>query len=59
MNANFDKDLTAGNSGFSVKTTDEVVIRRRELGTTKWTVIYVKQINAVEDFNIHFIDKYT
>lgn len=59
MNANFDKDLTAGNSDFSVKITDEVVIRRRELGTTKWTVIYVKQINAVEDFNIHFIDKYT
>lgn len=58
MNADFDEDLTAGNSGFSVKTTDEVVIRRRELGTVKWTVIYVKPINAVEDFNIHFIDKY-
>lgn len=58
MNANFDKDLTAGNSGFSVKTTDEVVIRRRELGTVKWIVIYVKEINTSEDFNIHFIDKY-
>ena len=58
MNANFNKDLTAGNSGFSVKTTDEVVIRRRELGTVKWTVIYVKPINAAEDFNIYFIDKY-
>lgn len=58
MNANFDKDLEAGNSGFSVKTTDSVVLRRRKLGTTKWTVIYVKEINSASDFDIHFIDKY-
>lgn len=59
MNANFDKDLTAGNSGFSVKTTDEVIIRRREIGTTKWTVIYIKPISETSDFDIHFVDKYT
>lgn len=58
MNANFDNDLEAGNSGFSVKTTDSVVLRRRKLGTIKWTVIYVKEINSVSDFDIHFIDKY-
>lgn len=58
MNATFDRDLTAGNSGFSVKTTDEVVIRRRESGTIPWTVIFVQPINTVDDFNIHFIDKY-
>lgn len=58
MNANFDKDLEAGNSSFSVKTTDNVVLRRRKLGTTKWIVIYVKEINSVSDFDIHFIDKY-
>lgn len=58
MNANFDKDLEAGNSGFSVKTTDSVVLRRRKLGATKWTVIYVKEINSASDFDIHFIDKY-
>ena len=58
MNANFDKNLEAGNSGFSVKTTDSLVIRRRELGTVKWTVIYVKDINEASDFDIHFLDKF-
>lgn len=58
MNASFDENLDAGNSGFSVKTTDNVVLRRRKLGTLKWTVIYAKEINTVEDFDIHFVDKY-
>lgn len=58
LNASFDKDFDAGNSGFSLRNTDHVVIRRRELGQIEWVTIYVKEIKAVEDFSIHIIDKY-
>lgn len=58
MNATFEDSLDAGNSGFSLRNTDQIVIRRRELGTLDWTVIYVKEVNTVEDFSIHITDKY-
>ena len=58
INAPFDENLEGGSSAFTLNTTDTVVIRRRELGKSKWTVIYVKEINTTEDFNIHFVDKY-
>lgn len=58
MNATFDKNLDAGNSGFSVRNTDHVVIRRRELGQTNWLVVFVKEIHTIKDFDIYFIDKY-
>lgn len=58
INVPFDENLEGGSSAFTLNTTDTVVIRRRELGKSKWTVIYVKEINTAEDFNIHFIDKY-
>lgn len=58
MNATFNNNLEAGNSGFSLHNTDHVVIRRREKGTLNWTVIYVKEIKTVDDFKIHLIDKY-
>lgn len=60
MNASFDNDLEGGNSDFTMKTTDTLVLRRREFGITskKWTVIYAKEVNEAKDFDIHFIDKY-
>lgn len=58
MNAKFEDSLEAGNSGFSLYNTDQVVIRRREKGNLNWTVIYVKEIKTIEDFQIHIIDKY-
>lgn len=58
LNAPFDDDFDAGNSGFSLRNTDHVVIRRRELGKIEWTTIYVKEIKTVEDFSIHIVDKY-
>ena len=57
INASFDVDISGGSSSFTLDATDTIVIRRRELGG-KWTVIYVKEINTVEDFNIHSVDKY-
>lgn len=58
INAPFDENLEGGSSAFALSTTDTIVIRRREFGKSKWTVIYVKEINTAEDFNIHFVDKY-
>lgn len=58
MNAKFEDSLEAGNSGFSLYNTDQVVVRRREKGTLNWTVLYVKEIKTIEDFKIHIVDKY-
>ena len=59
INASFDENLEGGSSSFSLSTTDTIVIRRREFdGDNKWTVIYTREINNVEDFQIHFVDKY-
>lgn len=58
MNADFNGTLDAGNSAFSLRNTDHVVIRRREKNTIRWMTIYVKKIKAIEDFTIHFIDKF-
>lgn len=48
--------LDAGNSGFSLLSTDYVVVKCRKIGTFNWTVIYTKEINDVEDFKINIKD---
>lgn len=58
LNADFDNDLTAGNNDFHLLKTDRIVVRRREKGEQKWITLYTKEINVVEDFNIHIVDKY-
>ena len=58
LNANFNENLEAGNIGFSSKTTDHLVIRRRELGTFDWVIIYVKEIKDSKNFNISIRDTY-
>ena len=58
LNADFGDSLEAGNSGFSTRTTDYLVIRRRERGAVKWTTIFVKKIETIDDFLVHFTDTY-
>lgn len=58
LNASFDKNLEAGNVGFSTKATDTLAIKRREAGTYDWITIYTKEIKNSEDFNISFRDTY-
>ncbi|MDE7354997.1 MAG: hypothetical protein K2O06_18415 [Acetatifactor sp.] len=58
INANFEENLEAGNIGFSTKTTENLVVRRREAGTYDWTVIYVKKIQSADDFDIVLRDTY-
>ena len=52
INADFDGKFDAGNTGFSLRNTDHVVIKRRESGSTQWMAIYVKEINQISDFDI-------
>lgn len=58
LNAFFNENLDAGNSGFSIKTTKTVVIRIREQGTHDWQVIKTIPVKDVEDFNFSFVYKY-
>ena len=58
LNATFDGDLDAGNSGFSLRNTDHIVVRRREFGTMDWTVIHVQEVNVAADLNVNIIDKF-
>ena len=51
LNAPFDKDLEAGNIGFSVRNTDTIVIKTREKGTFEWKTIYTIPITTAEDFS--------
>ena len=53
LNADFDNNsIDAGNSGFSLKNTDYVAIKCREVGTFDWITIFTKKINTVDDFKI-------
>ncbi len=58
LSADFDNDFTAGNKDFNLLKTDHIVVRRREKDKQKWITLYIKEMNTVDDFNIHFVDKY-
>ena len=59
MNADFDENLDAGNSGFSLRNTDTVVIRKREKNSNDWITVYTKEITKVEDFDINILDRFS
>lgn len=58
MSASFDNDLEATNSTFTLGNTDTIVIKRRELGASSWITVFTKEVNTIDDFGVHFIDKY-
>ena len=58
LNAEFTNSLDAGNSFFSLANTDHLVIRRRELGAQKWTVIHVQKIESKDSFKLRIKDTY-
>lgn len=58
LNANYDSNLDAGNSGFSLRNTDVMLVKCREKGTMEWKTIYAKDINTIEDFHMYEIYKY-
>lgn len=58
LSAPFDENLDAGNSGFSLRNTDTVIIKRREKGQIDWATIYVKPIKTIDDFKLIYFDRY-
>lgn len=58
MNADFSSGLDASNSAFTMRNTEHIVIRRREVGTYDWTTIYVKKVETKADLNFDITDTY-
>lgn len=58
LNAGYDRNFDAGNSGFSLMNTDVMLVKRREKGSMQWTTIYAKDINTIEDFHMYELYKY-
>lgn len=56
INAKYDESLDGGNTGFSLKNTDTIIIKRREQGTMNWITIFTIPITQLSDFN--FIKEY-
>jgi len=58
LHANFNGNLFAGNSDFTVETTSHLRVKRRKKGTYKWTTLFEIPVNKKEDFSFTRIDKY-
>lgn len=56
VNAPYDENLEGGNTAFSLKNTDTVVIKRREKGKTDWVTIFTIPVEKLSDFN--FLKEY-
>ncbi len=58
LHAQFNGNLFAGNSDFTVETTSHLRVKRRKKGTYKWTTLFEIPVNKKEDFSFTRIDKY-
>lgn len=56
MLATYDNNINAGNMGFAMNNTSDIIIKRREKGTYHWTTIFHKKIETENDFHISFLD---
>lgn len=56
INADYETSLDGGNTGFSLKNTDTIIIKQREKGTIDWITIFTIPVNKLDDFN--FIKEY-
>lgn len=58
LHALFNENIAAGNVGFLLDEVSLLRLKRRESGTYEWITLAEFPINAVEDFNISYIDRY-
>lgn len=56
INADYSESMDGGNTGFSLKNTDTIIIKRREHGTMDWITIFTIPVNSISDFN--FVKEY-
>lgn len=57
MDAKFDGDLSAGNTGYYVENTNAILIRRREVGEYDWITLHKRNIYDESDFSFVYTDK--
>ena len=58
LSAPFDDSLDAGNSGFSLRNTDVMVVKCREKGSMDWRTIHTKEIKTIDDFKMLYFYRY-
>ena len=58
LSAPFDDSLDAGNSGFSLRNTDIMVVKCREKGSIDWKTIHTKEIKTIDDFKMFYFYRY-
>ena len=58
LSAPFDDSLDAGNSGFSLRNTDVMVVKCREKGSMDWRTIHTKEIKTIDDFKMFYFYRY-
>lgn len=51
VNASYDENLAGGNTAFSLKNTDTIVIKRRRKGKTDWVTIFTIPVEKLSNFN--------
>ena len=54
--AKFNNTTDAGNIDWHLETTSHIILKSRTAGTYKWKTIFVREINAIEDFVINYPD---
>lgn len=54
--AKFNNTTDAGNIDWNLETTSHIILKSRTEGNYKWKTIFVKEVNAVEDFAINYPD---
>lgn len=59
LHANFDNTTDAGNIGWNLKNTTNILVKKREAGDLKWTTIYDQEVLTIEDFSFSGVDYVT
>lgn len=59
LHATFDDITDAGNVAWNLDNTTNILVKKREVGETKWTTIEERPVNVLEDFNFSGVDYYS
>lgn len=59
LHATFDNTTDAGNLGWNLENTSNILVKKREVGDTAWTTIYDQEIATIDDFSFAGIDYVT
>lgn len=57
LHAQFNDTTNAGNMDWNLSTVSHLLIKRKKVDEFDWMTLYVKEVNAVEDFEIEGVDR--